>query len=416
MRRMESNRWLEFVSSKIRSQISFENARKAENWGVGLFSFLALGGALAAVGGKESGSLSLYASKILFLFLYHAVLALGIFLPAALQKGQKPLSKALGIRDFTSQFVIFLLLGFYSAVSLNIVWQAAVHMHDVTSSNFFGFVIWSNLLPAFFYAALAVWGFLGLAFWPSALAKFAEKSGKAVNAFLGVHLAFLFLTGLAYSEIAAFGSPNFFEHLHAAGLFWIFMAGSVFLAGRLLEPSYIQPLSALELEIAAGRLDRQDVILNRYKDLFISHRFDLWVRRVSNGASQIAHEIVAHCHEAVSLVSREKPSEIDLRLVEDRYRRAEAQYRKLEKQGSRFAFNFLIWNLSETEQLKAEALRDQFSKELRNAKIEIASVRKRIDERLLALKPVIQAIPTAPAVLPGKTEVVSEETTTSTTL
>lgn len=413
---MESNRWLEFVSSKIKSQISFENARKAENWAVALLAFLALGGAFAAVGSKEAGSDVLFASKVLFLALSHLIFALGVFLPAVLQKGRKPLAKLFGIRDFTSLFTVFFLLTFYAVVIANVGWQAATH-HPAYShfSGFFQFAMWVNLLPAFFYCALGLWSFLGLAFWPSALSKFAEKSGRSFGIMLGVHAVFFALLTIAYAEVGAIGSPVFFETLRIAGLFWVFIASSLFLAGRLLEPSFIQPLSALELEITAGRLDRPETILSRYKDVFVSSRLEFWVRRAARAASERAHEIAAHCHEAIGLVNREKPSEIDLRQVDVRYRMAEAQYNKLEKESSRFFFNFALWNLNEVEQQKAEDLRDQFSKELRNAKLEIVSVRKRIDERLMALCPMLQpASPVAVLSAPEKTEVVSSEETTTT--
>ncbi len=413
---MESNRWLEFVSSKIQSQISFENARKAENWAVALLAFLALGGALSAAGSKETGSPVLFSSKVLFLVFSHLIFVLAVFMPAVLQKGRKPLSKLFGIRDFTSLFTIFFMLTFYAAVIAAVSWQAATGSPDTSVSNFFRFTAWANVLPAFFYLGLGVWGFLGLAFWPAALSKFTEKAGKTFPFFLGLHSVFAALLALSYMEVGAFGTPSFFENLHIAGLFWVFMAGSIFLAGRLLQPSFIQPLSALELEITSGRFERAEIILTRYKEVFVSQRFEFWLRQMAHTASQRAHEIASFCHEAISLVSREKPSEIDLRQVDDRYRKAVAQGEKLEKEASRFFFNYALWDLNEVETQKAETVRDQFSKELRNAKLEIASVRKRIDERLIALRPLLQQPPVPPAApsAPATVSAAPQEVTTTT--
>ncbi len=414
---MDSNRWLEFISSKIRSQISYENARKAENWAVALLAALALTGSFSAVGSQEAGNPVLFGSKVLFLVFFHAFMALGVFLPAVLQKGQKPFSRLTGIRDYTSLLVISLILTFYAGVTICVSWQAAFTQSEVIiASNFFKFVLGLNVLPALFYFLTAVFGFWGLAAFPSGFQKFLDGVIKGSKIFLAVHTAFLFLLFMAYTEISAVGSPGFFQHLHIAGLFWVFMACSLFLAGRLLQPSFVQALSGLELEIASNRFERPELILSRYKEIFVSKRLDLWVRRTSRVLSERAHEIAANSHDAVNFVSREKPSEIDLRQVEERYRRAETNARKLEREYNRFLLNYSLWVLNEVEQHKADELRDQFSKESRNAKLETASVRKRIDERLIALRPLIQTVPASSAVSASKAaEVVSQETTTSTT-
>lgn len=418
---MDSNRWLEFISSKIRSQISYENARKAENWAVALLAGLALAGGFAAVGSQEAGNPVLFGSKVLFLIFFHAFMTLGVFLPALLQKGQKPFSRLTGIRDYTSLLVVSLILTFYAAVTVCVSWQAAFGKNDViTTSNFFKFVLGLNVIPSAFYFSTAILGFWGLAAFPAGFQKFLDGIIKGSKIFLAVHAGFLFLLFMAYTEISAVGSPSFFQHLHIAGLFWVSMACSLFLAGRLLQPSFIQTLSGLELEIASSRFERPELILSRYKEIFVSKRLDLWIRRTSKVLLERSHEIATNSRDAVSFVSREKPSEIDLRQVEDRFRRAEMNTRKLECEYSRFLLNYSLWVLNEVEQHKADELRDQYSKESRNAKLEIASVRKRIDECLIALRPLIQqaaavSSATTAVVAPKTAEVVSQETTTSTT-
>lgn len=419
---MDSNRWLEFISSKIRSQISYENARKAENWAVALLAGLSLAGAFGAVGAQEDGSTVLFGSKVLFVIFFHAFMTLGVFLPAVLQKGQKPFSRLTGIRDYTSLLVISLIVTFYAGITVCVSWQAAFGKMGYTElSNFFKFVLGVNIIPAAFYFVSAILGFWGLAAFPAAFQKYLDGIIKGTKVFLAVHTAFLFLVFMAYTEVAAVGSPSFFQHLHIAGLFWVSMACSLFLAGRLLQPSFVQTLSGLELEIASSRFERPELILSRYKELFISKRLDLWIRRSSRQLSERAHEIASNSHDAVTFVSREKPSEIDLRQVEERYRRAETHARKLEREYNRFLLNYSLWVLNEVEQHRADELRDQFSKESRNAKLEIASVRKRIDECLIALRPLMMqqqaaAALSAPAAsAPKAAEVVSQETTTSTT-
>lgn len=416
---MDSARWLEFTSSKIRSQISYENARKAENWAVALLSGLSLAGAFGAVGAQESSSPVLFGSKVLFLIFFHAFMTLGVFLPAVLQKGQKPFSKLAGIRDYTSLLVIGLIITFYFGITAAVSWQAAFGLPKYSEySGIFKFVLGLNVVPALFYLGAAIMGFWGLAAFPAGYQKFLEGMAKGAKALLAAHAGFLFLLFIAYTELSAVGSPTFFQHLHIAGLFWVSMACALFLAGRLLQPSFVNTLSGLELEIASGRFERAELILFRYKEIFVSKRLDLWLHRASRVLSERAHEIASNSHDAVKAVSGEKPSEIDLRLVEERFRKAESQAKKLELEYNRFTLNHSLWVLNEVEQIKTDELRDQFSKESRNAKLEIASVRKRIDERLIALRPLLQpAIPTtaAPALQAPKQEVVSQETTTSTT-
>ena len=63
-------------------------------------------------------------------------------------------------------------------------------------------------------------------------------------------------------------------------------------------------------------------------------------------------------------------------------------------------------SVNEIEREKIEALKDLFSRELRHAKLELAGVRKRIDDKLTRLK---DSQPSAPReVVPGEKVPVSQ--------
>ena len=143
---------------------------------------------------------------------------------------------------------------------------------------------------------------------------------------------------------------------------------------------------AMEIACAIDALEHNEDILARFREVFIHPRLSFWVHKQSHRAASRSHEIAQYAHDALSLVSRDKPTELDLRQVEDRYRRADKMYKKLERDDNRFAFCSTLFDISEAEQEKIEELRDQFSRELRNAKLELASVRKKIDETLVSLK------------------------------
>lgn len=382
---MDRDDWLSFISHKLRSQISLDNAHKAQTWALAFVGLLALGFALNAVSMSERRP-SLYPAKVLFLALYHLVLALAFYLPGLLQKGRKPVAGRLGVRDFTGLIVVSMILCFYSMIVLMLSAQITGGMQDTGVSPFSGFTAWINCLAAVFYLGAFGFYFLSLAFFPQALAKILEAGAKISYGCLGLHSALFLLLGFSYLETTPLGSPVFFEHFRVAGLFWIFILSSILWSGKLLYPSIVPALGGLELEIASGRLEKTDAISARLKDIFVSPRLDFWIGKIAHAVAEKAHSLASFTHEALEIVNREKPSEIDLRQVEDRYRKAEGLYRKLEKENTRFLICLSLFDLIEAEREKAEWLRDQFSRELRNSKIELASVRKRIDERLVDIK------------------------------
>lgn len=388
---MEKNRWLEFLSSKLKSQISLENAERAQSWALAFLSLFAFGFALQSLNHPDGRSF-IYPTKILFLILFHIILIVGFYLPNFMQKGEKPLSRFLGICDFTSLTLTVCSLTFYSIVIFMLSRQTVSDAANMGMNGFFEFSAWCNLVLAAIYLSVGFFFFASLFFFPNALVKFFEKGGKSLYVFAGLHGALILLLGFGYSEIVPLGSASFFEQFRTASLFWVFILSSLVLIGRLQRGSSLKTLETLELEVASGKLERQEDILARFKEVFVPVRLSSWVHRLSHSVATKAHEIAQLSHDAVTMVTRDTPSELDLRQVEDRYRRADAIYKKLEKENQRFLLSVSFLESTEAEREKTEHLKDQFSRELRNAKLELASVRKRIDERLVAYKNSISMI------------------------
>ncbi|MBI3314002.1 MAG: hypothetical protein HYZ83_07185 [Candidatus Omnitrophica bacterium] len=379
---MEKTNWIEFLALRLRSQISLENAQKAQTWGFGLLSLVSLGAALKTFGETGVNADWVQNSRIVFLMLFHLVMIFGVYLPILfLEKGRNPLARTLGIHEETSLCFLSLLLGFYALIIANTASAAAGYRNEYeTEASAFGhLVLWINFLMAAVYGAGAVFSFAGFLFFPQGIAKFIEKSPRFLKVLFGFHIGLCVLLALNYSGA-------FFHELYSAGLFWIFMLSSIFFAGKIFSEPSVPALAALELDVTAGRLERSEDILARLKEAFSSRRFLSWHLRISKVIAEKSHQIAQFAHEAVQLISQGKPTELDLGKVEDRYRRAEGLTKKLEKDGQRFALGVYLFCLNESEREKAEELRDQFSREIRNAKLELASIRKRIDEKLLQLK------------------------------
>ncbi|MDD5218607.1 MAG: hypothetical protein PHN49_03460 [Candidatus Omnitrophica bacterium] len=382
---MEKTRWPEFIAAKVKVQIGFENAEKAQLWALGLLCLGTLGFALNIISGYKN-PVFVSASKVMFLLLFHPFMALGIFIPSLLQKGEKPFAKFIGIRDFTSLNLISVAIAFYSVVVMSLSYQVAVNSSDISASSFFVVVAWGNFLLTLFYLVCCALFYLSLAYFPLAIAKTLNLGNKLLYAFLGIHVALFFFLGFGYAEVIPIGSPQFFEQLFTMALFWIFITATLLFIGKILGESVGQALSALELEVVSGKLDRAEDILEHYKGTFISPRLTSWLNRLSHQTATRAHDIAQYAHDALSLVNRDKPSEIDLRQVDERYKKSESAYKKLEKEHQRFQTSIALIELLEVEREQVSRLQDQFSRECRNAKLELASIRKRIDEKLVALK------------------------------
>lgn len=382
---MSSHSWLSFLSSRLAAQINLENARRLRLWFLALVAAFSLGYALNSLGRFEDRSF-LIGIKNFYLFIFHGVLISVYYLPAMLQKGEKPLARLLGVKDFLTLTVFSLAFAFSAYVTFLLAWQNVTVLESMGTSSVFILTAWIN----FFMAAVYFFGILfygtSLFFFPSALVKLAERSGKWGAAGLLTHAILLLLQALTVSEISAFGSLVFFDQLRIAALFWIFTMAFVLFLGRILEESKVPALAALELDVASGKLNREEDILLRLKEAFALKRLLAWTNRISYQASAKTHEIARYAHDAVSLVDRENPTELDLRQVEDRYRKGEQVFKKLDKDHQRFLLSVSYFDLSDLERERVEALRDQFSRDLRNAKIELASIRKKIDEKLVALK------------------------------
>jgi hypothetical protein len=382
---MEKSRWLEFLSSRLKSQISIETAQKLETWGFALLGLSTLGGSLAAVSLLRSETL-IGQTKVLFLLLFYVIMIFGVHLTGLLQKGEKPTARLLGIGDFTGLTVASIAVSFYSLVLLMLSHQVALSIEIIEASKFFAFAAWINDIVAL-AQFLGCLFFLASLFWfPKAVAGFLEKGPKIRQIFLWTHISLFVALGFGYLEMVALGSPDFFEEFRLSGLFWLFIGSSLLFLGRLSRSSSVPALASLELDVASGRLERTDDILARFKESFISKRLAAWFARLTRTIASETARIAGYSHDAIDGVSREVPSEIDLNQVEDRYRRAEVLHRKLERENQRFLLGIWFFDLNESARSKTEDLREQFSRELRNTKIELASVRKRIDEKLVSLK------------------------------
>lgn len=299
----------------------------------------------------------------------------------------------LQIRDFSSLVTVFSVVGFYALVSALLAWQVASANHssdayDTAKSgiSFLSIVGWTNVIAC----GAAFLGFLfyitSLFNFPNLFIKWIEKGSRAIYGGAIFSAALLILTGLGMASVQPIGSPDFFQTFQIAGLFWIFIGCSILLAGRLNRESSVPALSNLEIDLLSGRLERMELVVPRFKDAFVNSRFENWLKTFARDIAEKSAEITKYSKEAVGLVSVEKPSEMDLRQVEERYRKSEQAYKLLEKNHQRFMVSMVGFTLSEVEIEKAALVRDQFSRELRNAKLELASIRKLIDDKLVSLK------------------------------
>ncbi len=382
---MTKDNWITFLSSRLKSQISIENAEKAQTWAMALVGMTALGLALKAVG-QLSGPAPIFSVKTQFLALFHAVMVFGFYLPAFLQKGEKIQARLLGVRDHTSLTLISIVFFFYAIVVFMVTQQAAGQTGDLKLSGYFSFITGTNCAVAVFYLLFCSFQALGFVFMPSILIKAADKMGKLPHVLLSIHAVLFFLTGAAYTEIAPIGSARFFESFLISAEFWIFIAASVFFIARILSESQTPALAALEFEVTSGKLERPEDILIRFRDAFVRRRLYFWTSRLSHLVAARAHEIASDTHEAIRMVDREKHTEVDLLQVEGRYKKADSLQRKFERDGQRFQLCLSLFDFNEAERERIEKLRDQFSRELRNTKLELASVRKRIDDKLVSIK------------------------------
>lgn len=384
---MDKTGWLSFLSAKIKSQISHEAVSKAQSWALAILGFMALGFGFSALSAANAANPSLiYGSKILFLFFFHFYALAAFFIPSVLQKGQRPISRFLQTRDFISLVTLTSLLAFYSLVTLILSSQTGATTYDFEPTGFQKFVAWSNVMVSGIYAFGLVFYLVSLIAFPQALIKIIERGSKSAYVALGIHGVLILLTAISYAGTAKIGSPEFFEQLRIAGLFWMAIGASIVLTGSVLRESSIPALGALELDLISGKLERMELVVPRFRDAFVNSRFENWLKGYARSVAEKSQEISKYSKEAEALVGVEKPSELDLRSVEDRYRRAEALYKKIEKSHQRFMTSMVAFYLSEVETEKAALVRDQFSRELRNAKLELATIRTRIDERLVSLK------------------------------
>jgi len=382
---MEKNRWLDFLSNNLQAQIHLEWSRKLQTWAIFILGFISYGLAVGAMGDTGSRTF-MFASKVLFLFFFHALMFFGFYFPTLTQKGEGAVTRFLGIRDFSSLTAIFVLKLIQFLIVAIISWQVLDGLKMARLSDFFLFTAWFNFGVSIFYLLASVFFALSYFSFPSFLVKFTEKSQKFFYVMASFHVVAALLLIFGYLEGVQIGTALFFEQVALVSLFWFFLTAMLLGIGKLLRGSAVPALSALQLEVASGKLQRNEDILRRFQEAFILRRLAFWIKRISHRAATHSHEIAQYTHDAVATIEKDKPSELDLRQVEERYKKADSLYRKLEKENKRFLLAMSLFDLSEAEHEKVEAVRDVFSKELRNAKLELASVRNRIDEKLVAIK------------------------------
>ncbi len=382
---MNPAQWTGYLGSKIKNQLAAETVERIHLWALSLLGLAALGLALGPIGSLDERSF--FGMQAFFLIFFHAVMLLGYYGPGRLAgKNSRWLMRALEIRDFISLVFVFVALVFYAAILLRVGYQAAVRGADMEVSAWGAVLGWLNFVFILFYALLAVSACAAFNFAPHLLVRFMDRSGRMPLVLMSIHLGLGLLLFADYAARTGFGSPLFFEEFRLAGMFWIFIAASIFVTGRLLAESALPALNALEFEVATGHWTRPEDILLRFKAAFASVRFDTWLNTLARSAAEKSHEIARCLHEAVRLIGQEKPTELELKQVEDCYRRAEAVIRKLDREGQRFLAVLSFLDLQEACLGKSEELRDQFLRDLRNARLELAGVRKCIDEKLIALK------------------------------
>lgn len=393
---MENKNWLSFLTNKLRSQISLETASTVQTWAFALVSVLALGMGFQAVS-QPSGEAFLSNTKILFLILSHIFILFCFYFPAILEKGDHPVARLLGVRNLTSLVLNALTLAFLAVVFSMLSFQVMKAVEQSQTSSFFNLVAWVNFAVSAVYLAGGIFYFASLFFFPQVMIRMIEKGAKVSYVFLGLHAVLAVLLGLGYTEAVGLGSQTFFEQFRIAGVFQLALGCFLFFVGNVLKESAVPGLANLEFEVASGRLERSEDILTRFKEAFVSRRLAAWIKQLSHRVASLAHEIATYTHESLTAVSQGKPSEMDLRKVEERYKKADQGYRRLEKDNQRFLLCASFFDLTEAEREHVETLKDQFSRQVRNAKLELATVRKRIDEKLTALKNEMPSLPPAPA-------------------
>lgn len=385
MKNLSSEQWMNFLSSRLKAQISIENAEKVQTWAMAIVGMTALGLALKGISVITSLP-AIFAIKTQFIALFHAVMVFGFYLPALLQKGEKLQARFLSVRDNTSLTLISLAFAFFALVVFMVSQQAAGQVGSLKVSGYFSFIAAANVVISGFYLAACAFLAFGFIAMPNLLIKAADKTSKLPHVLFSVHAVGFFLTGAAYSELSSLGSSRFFEHFLVSAEFWIFILASVFFIARLLGESQVASLTSLEFEVTSGKLERHEDILARFRDVFIRRRLLFWINRLSHRVAAKAHEIASYTHDAMQYVDRDKPTEVDLAQVEGRYKKADSLQRGFERESQRFQLCLSFFDFNEAERERIEKLRDQFSRELRNTKIELASVRKRIDDKLVSIK------------------------------
>lgn len=372
--------WIGYLAERVRAEERIEWVRKLECWG--LFAVMAFSFTTAAKLFLEQRSE--IPVELFSLFLFHTVVFFAIYLPGRIERERRVLSETLQIVGYSSfSFVWIGITAYLILIAKASSSVASEYQSEQALANIF---LWGNAVIAWGYCILSF--LVGLGFWafPTFLTKLNTISGRLSSVLFYIHLALGAGLGWISLSVSPLGTASFFGEFLVAALAWVFVASSLLFISKAFQKSRLESLRRLQSEMMVKPLAKPEEWPARLQEASVSPAIAASAKTISQDILKKSHQMANYIQEALSVVSSEKPSEIDLIRVEDRYRKAEHLSRKLEKDHERFVIAASLFCLGEAEQAKLDKLQDLFLREIRNSKLELASVRKKIDERLMAFK------------------------------
>lgn len=372
--------WVGYLAERVRAEERAEWVRKLECWGLfalALFSFTTA----AKLFLEQRSEIPV---ELFSLFLFHAVMFFALYLPGRIEKERRVLSETLQIVDYSS--FSFVWIGITAYLILIAKMSFAVVSQYESEQALSSIFLWANAVISWGYCILSF--LVGIGFWmiPALLTKLNAISGRLSSVLFYTHLVIGVGLGWISLAVSQMGTASFFGEFLVAVLAWIFVASSLLLISKAFQKSRLESLRRLQSEMMVKALAKPEEWPARFQEASVSPRISASAKSISQDVLKKSHQMANYVQEALSVVSSEKPSEIDLIRVEDRYRKAEHLSRRLEKDHQRFVIAANLFCLGEAEQAKLDKLQDLFLREIRNSKLELASVRKKIDERLMLFK------------------------------
>lgn len=390
-----ANTWIDFLSVRIQSQIRKEISDRAHTWALGLLSLVALVFTLSNIKAAP-GPADLFASKLLTLVLFQPVVFFAFFLPNILDAKSKPVSRFLGIRDFSEFIFSGISLVFFLYIICTVNFQVGAAAAKFKLPGLTTVFIWTHFALSAGYLISLLTHFAGYFFAPAVSLKLSSLREKLYPILAGLHAVFFLILGLGYNELLPIGSKPFFSHLLVAAPFFIFTLSFLAFRGAVSKESPVASLENLHLDLQRGSLLNEKLIQARIEDAFISNRFADWISQISYQTDTQAQGISALTNQILSTVQHGLPRELDLQLVEDHYKKAAAMLKKCEKAALRFSYSTKYLTTDALALTFIEEITDQFAREIRNARLDLASIRRQIDEHLVTLKNEMKQIAEGP--------------------